>query len=150
MAGIEASDSLLAGVDWLVIGYAAGMATLMSVLVTLRARNQQAFAGQPLPGWSTLIPDTLLGGVVGTIAALVLPEVFAALRTFAGVSLIAGVGGVIGPKLVDWVSARGVGVLLTWVGGMGGKLSEAVAAEQQRKDGGGDGGNDENSTGAQR
>lgn len=149
MAGVEATDSLLAGVDWLVVGYAVGMATLMSVLVTLRDRNKQAFEGKPVPGWWTLIPDTLLGGVVGMVAAVGLPQLFVELRTFAGVSLIAGVAGALGPMITDLIRARGPGVLLAWLGSFSNKLSEAVAAEQRRKDGGGDSGTDGSSTGTQ-
>lgn len=130
--------SLLAGVDWLVVGYALGMATLMSVLTTLRARNQQQLTqpDAPVPGWWTIIPDTLLGGGVGTLLALIAPELFPALKTFAGLSLAAGVGGIVGPKLVDWVSSNGVDTLLSYVGSGAGRLAQAV--EKRRQEGGDD------------
>ncbi|AWT34505.1 hypothetical protein DM785_02300 [Deinococcus actinosclerus] len=138
MGNAEVPVSLLAGVDWLVVGYALGMATLMSVLTTLRLRNEQHLAqpDAPVPGWWTLIPDTLLGGVVGTLAALFLPEVFPVLKTFAGLSLSAGVGGILGPRLVDWVGSNGVDTLLSYVGSGAGRLARAV---EKRREAGGDG-----------
>ena len=128
--------SLLAGVDWRVMAYAAGMATLMSVLVTLRARNLQRAAGHPLTSWSTVIPDTLLGGLIGVIAAIVIPELYRPLRTFAGVTLLAGVGGVLGPRVTDWVAQRGLDTLLDWAASGAGRWSQAVA--QRRRPGGGE------------
>lgn len=132
--------SLLAGVDWLVIGYAAGMATLMSVLVTLRARNLQHAAGQPLTPWTAIIPDTLLGGLIGVMAALIVPEFIKSLRTFAGTTLLAGVGGILGPRVTDWVGSHGLSLALDWVASGTGRLADAA----RKRQGGGDDGQDAN------
>lgn len=128
MAAVPPTDSLLAGVDWPVIAYAACMAALASIFSTWRARNMQAEAGLPVSSWWTLIPDTGLGMIVGTLAALMVPELFKPLKTFAGVLILAGVGGVLGPKLTDLLSTKGIGILLAYVGSGAGKLSKAIAA----------------------
>jgi hypothetical protein len=132
------SPSLLAGVDWMVIAYAAGMATLMSVLVTLRARNLQQAAGNPLSSWVSVIPDTLLGGLIGVMFALLIPEFVKALKTFAGVTLLAGVGGVLGPRVTDWVGLHGMETVLDWAASGAGKFSEAVAKRRSVEGGGND------------
>lgn len=119
--------SLLSGVDWKVVGYAFGMGTLMSILITLRARAQPLPPGQTRPGWATLIPDTLLGGIIGVIFALGGPELFRALRSFLGVTILAGVGGILGPKLTDWVSLNGLDTLLDFAGGGADRFSKAIS-----------------------
>ena len=145
MAQPTTPASLLAGVDWLVVGYAFGMATLMSVLVTLRARNLQRAAGQALTSWSAIIPDTLLGGLIGVMFALAVPELVKSLKTFAGVTLLAGVGGVLGPRVTDWVALHGIDIALDWIGSGAGRLAQAVA--KRREEGGGDDGESNNQAG---
>ena len=146
MAQPTTPASLLAGVDWPVMVYAAGLATLMSVLVTLRARNLQRAAGQPLTSWSTVIPDTLLGGLVGVMLATIAPEVYKPLRSFAGVTLLAGVGGVLGPRVTDWVGTHGMETALDWIGSGAGRLAQAVA-RRRREGGGADNGENDNQAG---
>lgn len=119
--------SLLQNVDWLILGYAAGMATLMSILVTLRARNQQAATGKPLSSWASVIPDTLLGGLIGVMFALFIPELVKSLKTFSGITLLAGVGGVLGPRVTDWIGLHGLEAALDWAASGAGKFSQAVA-----------------------
>lgn len=126
--------SLLHSVDWLVVAYAFGMATLMSVLTTLRARNLQQIAGQPIPSWGAIVPDTLLGGVIGFMAAVIAPEVVKSLHTFAGVTLVAGVGGTLGPKLTDWIGSNGLDVLLDWLGSRAGGLASSIKKRQEGRD----------------
>lgn len=126
--------SLLHSVDWLVVAYAFGMATLMSVLTTLRARNLQQIAGQPIPSWGAIVPDTLLGGVIGFMAAVIAPEVIKSLHTFAGVTLVAGVGGTLGPKLTDWIGSNGLDVLLDWLGSRAGGLASSIRKRQEGRD----------------
>lgn len=126
--------SLLHSVDWLVVAYAFGMATLMSVLTTLRARNLQHIAGQPIPSWGAIVPDTLLGGVIGFMAAVIAPEVVKSLHTFAGVTLVAGVGGTLGPKLTDWIGSNGLDVLLDWLGSRAGGLASSIKKRQEGRD----------------
>lgn len=126
--------SLLHSVDWLVVAYAFGMATLMSVLTTLRARNLQQIAGQPIPSWGALVPDTLLGGVIGFMAAVIAPEIVKSLHTFAGVTLVAGVGGTLGPKLTDWIGSNGLDVLLDWLGSRAGGLASSIKKRQEERD----------------
>ncbi|MDP9763830.1 hypothetical protein [Deinococcus enclensis] len=126
--------SLLHSVDWLVVAYAFGMATLMSVLTTLRARNLQQIAGQPIPSWGAIVPDTLLGGVIGFMAAVIAPEVVKSLHTFAGVTLVAGVGGTLGPKLTDWIGSNGLDVLLDWLGSRAGGLASSIRKRQEGRD----------------
>ena len=133
--------SLLHSVDWLVVAYAFGMATLMSVLTTLRARNLQRVAGQPIPSWGAIVPDTLLGGVIGFMAAVIAPEVVKSLHTFAGVTLVAGVGGTLGPKLTDWIGSNGLDVLLDWLGSRAGGLAASIKKQQEGRD---DDGKDQN------
>ena len=138
--------SLLADVDWPVMVYAAGMATLMSVLVTLRARNLQRAAGQPLTGWTAVIPDTLLGGLIGVMFALAVPELVKSLKTFAGVTLLAGVGGVLGPRVTDWVALHGIDIALDWLSGGTGRLAQAAARRRAEKGGVDDGEGDGTAT----
>jgi hypothetical protein len=121
-------------VDWLVVAYAFGMATLMSVLTTLRARNLQHVAGQPIPSWGAIVPDTLLGGLIGFMAAVIAPEVVKSLHTFAGVTLVAGVGGTLGPKLTDWIGSNGLDVLLDWLAGRAGGLASAIRKRKGESD----------------
>ena len=142
-----APPSLLHSVDWLVVGYAFGMATLMSVLTTLRARNQQAAAGLPCPSWAAIIPDTLLGGLIGFMAAVTAPEVVKSLNTFAGVTLVAGVGGTLGPRITDWIGNNGLDVLLDWLGNRAGALGTAI---NKRKEGRDDADENDGSDGAAR
>ncbi|WP_104990848.1 hypothetical protein [Deinococcus sp. NW-56] len=136
-----APTSLLHGVDWPTVLYALGMATLMSVLTILRARNQQRALGQPLPGWADLIPDTLIGGLVGAMAAAFVPELWAPLKTFGGMTLCAGVGGTLGPKLTDWIGSNGLDTALDYVASGADRLSKAVS--KRRKGGGDDGSGDQ-------
>lgn len=137
MANIKPTDSILAGVDWQVLAYAAGMAAIMSLLTTLRARRLQHEAGVPLSSWMSLIPDTLLGGIIGAAFAVAIPEYIKPLKTFVGTFVLAGLGGILGPRVTDWISANGLDTLLDYLGSGAGRLSKAVAG---RKGGGHDGG----------
>ncbi|GAA3999994.1 hypothetical protein GCM10022631_08720 [Deinococcus rubellus] len=128
--------SLLDGVDWRAIGYALALATAMSILTTWRARNAQRLLGKPLSPWTALIPDTLLGGLVGTMAAVIVPQFYKPLGGFVGTTLLSGGFAVLGPKITDWWGDKGIGVLLRYAGTMAGGVTTALV---QKKDGQDDG-----------
>ncbi|GGR39748.1 hypothetical protein [Deinococcus ruber] len=129
------TDSIFKHLDWSVVLYAAGMATLMSLLLTLRARNLQRAAGLPLSPWPTMIPDTLIGTVTGVLLAVGVPLLYKPLNTFSGVGLLAGAGGALGPKIWDLISARGLNLGLTWLASSVAGPLAALAAKAAAKDG---------------
>lgn len=100
--------SLFGSIDWSAVAYAAFMATLISVLMTVRQRNLQAAAGKPLSPWRTVIPDTLIGTVTGTLLALGVPAKWPELHTVSGIGFLAGVGGLLGPKIWALVASNGL------------------------------------------
>lgn len=131
-------QGLFASLDWQVIAYAASMSAVSSFFSLLRARNNQISAGLPVSSWMTIFPDVALGTLVGTVAALAIPQWFKPLNTYVGILLIAGVGGVLGPKITDSLSQNGVGVLLDYLGSGAGRLSKAIAAKKGDDNGGKD------------
>ncbi|PJI52968.1 hypothetical protein CTI14_35090 [Methylobacterium radiotolerans] len=80
------------------------------------------------------MPDTLLGGVIGFMAAVIAPGGLKSLHTFAGVTLVAGVGGTLGPKLTDWIGSNGLDVLLDWLGSRAGGLASSIKKRQEGRD----------------
>lgn len=108
-------NNIFSGLDWVNVGYSAFMATLIGVLHTWRTRNQQAARRRKLSPWRAVIPDVLIGTVTGTLLSTGLPPHFPQLDNFTGVSTLAGVGGLLGPKLWDLVSSNGLNVLLDYV-----------------------------------
>lgn len=127
--------SVLSGVDWLAVGYAFGMATLWSLLTTARARNIQRSLGKPLSPWTALIPDTLIGGLIGGFACIIVPHFYPPAGELWGLSLLAGVGGTLGPRITDWVQEKGLETLLRWAAGSSVKLLETLAAKKGGSDG---------------
>lgn len=125
--------SLLSGVQWGDVLYAFAMGALVSVLMTLREHNGSPEAGRPRLQFSRLLVDTLIAGILGTGGALFLIGMFPKLATFAGLTLLSGAIGAIGPKGADWFRNNGLKVGLAWVGSQAGAFSKAVAAQ-----GGGD------------
>ncbi|GAA4015757.1 hypothetical protein GCM10022631_29990 [Deinococcus rubellus] len=140
---MEKTTSLLDGVDWRAIGYALALAIAMSVLTTWRARNTQRLLGKPLSPWTSLIPDTLLGGLIGTMAAVIVPQFYKPLQGFTGTTLLAGGFAVLGPKITDWWGDKGIGVLLRYAGTMAGGVATALAEKKEGKNDGKDDGKDE-------
>lgn len=128
--------SIFAGLDVWVIGYAAFMATLVSVLTTLRSRNAQRARGLPLSPWWTLIPDTGLGSIAGTFLAIGVPTHVPLLNNFSGVGFLAGAGGAAGPYLWDLLSSKkGAEMILdAFAAYAAGPLAKFLAA-RQKKDG---------------
>lgn len=133
-----AKESLVANVDWPAIIYGFCMATIVSLLVTLRARNTERALGKPLTPWHFMIPDTLLGGIVGGLSSLAGPEFVPVLRNAAGVFLCAGLGGALGWRVTDWWQGNGLGVVIEWIGNGAGAVSKALKtqAEKTREPGG--------------
>jgi hypothetical protein len=127
--------SIFAAFDPWVALYAAVMATLISLLLTGRARNAQRALGLPLSSWWAVIPDTGLGTLLGTGAALWLPQIWPVLNTITGVGLVAGVGGVLGPKFWDVVRSRGLDLLLDLLAvTVAGPVSKVLASRQKGGD----------------
>jgi hypothetical protein len=131
--------SIFAGLDLWVVLYAAGMASFISILTTWRARNSLRARGLPLDtSWLTAIPDTLAGALVGTFAGVLIPPHVPILDNLSGVTALCGGGGILGPKLWDLISSKGLNALLLTVSGpILGALAKNLAA--QNKDGDSDG-----------
>ena len=110
-------SNVFAAVDPHVVLYSAFMATLISLLMTARDRNRQRVQGLPLSPWLTVVPDTLIGTLTGTLLALALPERISQLNSVSGIGFLAGFGGVAGPKLWDLISKDGLGIVLKALAG---------------------------------
>ncbi|ULH17332.1 hypothetical protein MF271_19270 (plasmid) [Deinococcus sp. KNUC1210] len=132
---MEQQHSIFQGLDLSVILYAAGMAALISVLTTWRSRNAQRARGLPLSPWLTVIPDMLIGTITGVIFALVGPVLYKPLHSLAGITTLAGAGGVLGPKIWDLISARGLDLGLTWLASAVAGPLAALATRAAAKDG---------------
>lgn len=133
--------SVFAGLDLGTVLYAAFMATLISLIMTLRERNRQAAQQLPLTPWRTVIPDTVLGTITGTACALGLPMVWPSLHNVVAVGVLAGAGGVLGPKVWDLISTNGLQVGLQAIAesaaGPLAKLARAAATASAPKTGAG-------------
>ena len=130
--------SIFSGLDLYTVKYAAGMAFAASGLPTWKARTAQLAQGLPLSSWLTALPDTLIGMLIGTAAGVFIPPHIPVLHNLSGVSALCGIGGILGPKLWDLISSRGLNALLSLVPGpILGPLAKALAA--QNKDGDSDG-----------
>lgn len=110
-----AAGEIFKDLDVVTVGYAAFMATLISLLHTWSTRNRQAIKGEKLSPWRTVIPDTLIGTITGSLLAAGVPDLWPKFHSFTGVSLIAGTGGLLGPKLWDLISNNGMSLLLDYV-----------------------------------
>ena len=134
--------SFFAGLDLWVVLYAACMALVASWLTTLRARQAQRRQGLPLSSWLTAIPDTVTGAVVGTGLAVLVPKVWHPADNFTGVSLLAALGGITGPRLWDFTSSeQGFKSMLYALGNTLVPLLGKFMASQPKKDGDQDGHN---------
>ena len=126
------------GVNWHVVAYAAFMATLISVLMISRRRNEQASRGLPLPPWHRVLPDVALGTIFGTLAALGIPPFFPWLNTLSGLALLAGLGGLAGPKLLDkvlhWIEDQGWQTLLEYIATKAAGPLAAIASAAAEKE----------------
>lgn len=122
--------SLLHGVQWGDVSYAFAMGALVSVLLTLREHNGAPQAGRGRLRLQKLLVDTLIAGILGTGGALFLIGWFPKLATFAGLTLLSGAIGAIGPKFTDWFRAHGVNVALRWIGGQSSALGKALAEKE--------------------
>lgn len=123
---------LFDSIDWSAVAYAAFMATLISVLMTVRQRNLQAAAGKPLSPWRTVIPDTLIGTVTGTLLALGVPAKWPALHTVSGIGFLAGAGGLLGPKIWALVASSGLQIgLKAAAGALAGPLGALAKAASE-------------------
>ncbi|WP_407543764.1 hypothetical protein Q0M94_28595 (plasmid) [Deinococcus radiomollis] len=129
--------SIFSGLDLWVVYYASGMAFVTSGLTTWRARNAQRLKGLPLSSWLTAIPDTLAGMLIGTALGVFVPPHVASLDNLSGVTVLCGGGGILGPKLWDLISNRGLSAALSLLPGPLAPLAKALAA--QNKDGDSDG-----------
>lgn len=142
--------SVFAGLDLGTVLYAAFMATLISLVMTLRERNRQAAQQLPLTPWRTAVPDTILGTVTGTAFALGFPMVWPSLHNVVAVGVLAGAGGVLGPKVWDLISTNGLQVGLQAIAesaaGPLAKLARAAATASAPKTGGGQEGDDDAGT----
>lgn len=107
-------NNIFSGLDWVNVGYSAFMATLIGVLHTWRTRNQQAARRRKLSPWRAVIPDVLIGTFTGMLLSTGIPPHLEKLDNFTGVSMLAGVGGVLGPKIWDLVSSNGLSLLLDY------------------------------------
>lgn len=108
----DSPASLMSGMDWPAFLYSLSIALVASLLSVIRARNIQKLLGKPLSPWHTVITDTLLGGLVGGVLGLAGPMAFKLLQNPAGVLSCAGVGGILGPALTDWIRDAGPDALL--------------------------------------
>jgi hypothetical protein len=89
--------------------------------------------------WLTAIPDTLTGAAVGTGLAVLIPRVWHPADNFTGVSLLAALGGIAGPRLWDFVSSEsGFKAMLYILGNTAAPLLGKFLATQ-KKDGDADG-----------
>ena len=123
--------SIFSGIDLWVVGYAAGMGLLASILTTWKAHNLQSSNGRPLSSWLSAIPDTLIGMLIGVaLGVLVAPRV-GMLNNLSGVTLLAGLGGILGPKFWDLISSRGLNAVLSMVPGPLAPLAKALAAQNK-------------------
>lgn len=121
------TSSIFASLDLWVVGYAAGMALVASGLTIWRARNAQRLQGLlPLTHFGGAIPDTLTGMVVGTFLGVLGPGIWKTLDNLTGISLLAGLGGIVGPKLWDLLSSKGLGIALNAIPGPIGKALAAA------------------------
>jgi type IV secretory pathway VirB2 component (pilin) len=128
------TQSIFAGLDLWVIAYAASMALVASLLTTVRAREAQRRQGLPLSSWLTTIPDTATGAVVGTLLAVIVPRVWAPANNFTGVSLLAALGGIAGPRLWDFASSeRGFRSMLYALGNTAAPLLGKFLAAQPKE-----------------
>lgn len=126
--------SIFKGLDLWVVAYAAGMALVASWLTTVRAREAQRRQGLPLSSWLTTIPDTTTGAVVGTLLAILVPRVWAPADNFTGVSLLAALGGIAGPRLWDFASSeRGFKSMLYALGNTAAPLLGKFLAAQPKE-----------------
>lgn len=105
---------IFTGLDPRLLIFAALTAASLNVLMALRARNRLVLSGQPVPPLhvDALIVDMLLGTVVGVGLALGVPELVPRLHTFTGALMLSGVGGILGPKVLDTVVSDGLDILL--------------------------------------
>jgi FtsH-binding integral membrane protein len=126
--------SIFKNLDWQVVLYAASMAIVMSIVMTWRARNHQKAAGLALASWTSLVPDTIIGTITGTVAAIGVPLVVPVLQTFLGVTACAGVGGVLGPKLWDFIQGNGMGIFKAWIANAFTGLGKAMATATKDKE----------------
>lgn len=132
------NHSIFDGLDLWVVLYAAGMALVASGLTTWRARNAQRQQGLPLSPWLAAIPDTLAGALIGTGLGVLVPPHVPVLDNLSGITVLGGSGGILGPKLWDLISSKGLNAALSVVTGpLLGPLAKALAA--QNKDGDSDG-----------
>lgn len=108
------TPDIFSGLDPRLLIFSALTAAVMNLLMTLRARNRLVLSGQPVPPLhvDALIVDMLLGTVVGVGLALGVPEIVPRLHNFTGALMLSGVGGILGPKVLDTVVSDGLDILL--------------------------------------
>lgn len=125
-------QNIFDGVDLEVVAYAAFMSTLISLVMTMRERNKQRLTGLPLSPWSTVLPDTLIGLLTGVGLALTVPRASPMFNNVTGVGFLAGFGGIVGPKLWDFISTNGLGIgLKALAGSLAGPLGQLAKAAQE-------------------
>lgn len=90
-----------------------GVSLTVAALSGMRLRQQLPQTQRP--HWTATLTDTLLGGLVGGLAAFALASGLPALNTAPGVLLCAAVGGSLGLNLAEFLRTKGLGVLLRWV-----------------------------------
>lgn len=123
------TPGVLTGVDWTAVLYAFAMGALTSTLLTLRDYNTSTDPDRPRLRAVPLLIDTLIAGLVGMGGALLIMGLFPRVNNFAGLTLLSGAGGAIGPKVAELWRRRGSGVLLEWAGAQAGAFAKAVAAK---------------------
>ncbi|MFC4637004.1 hypothetical protein [Deinococcus hohokamensis] len=130
------TENIFSGVDWHAVAFASGVGVVWSLVLTWRARNAQALRNLPLTPWRTVLPDTVVATFTGTVSALFVPTLAPALKTFAGVALLAMGGAAVGPKLWAFVSRNGFDTLIDFAASSAsGPLQKLAQAAAKRKDG---------------
>ncbi|MBZ9713736.1 hypothetical protein [Deinococcus multiflagellatus] len=128
--------AFLSAVDWSLVAYAAGMGALVSLLETVRSRNAQRGKQLPLSPWGTVLPESLVSALVGTLGTLVITGLVKPLRTFEGVGLVAAVLAVIVPRAWEFLRNNGWEVAVDWAAasatGPLQKLAEKAAARTKK------------------
>ena len=123
--------SIFSGLDLYTVKYAAGMAFMVSGLNTWRNREAQRLKGARLSSWLSAIPDTLAGMLIGTGLGVLVPPHVPLLENFSGVTVLCGIGGILGPKFWDLISSKGLNAALSLVPGPLAPFAKALAGQNK-------------------
>ena len=127
-------DSILREVDFFALLVALGVASLLSLLSTLRARGIQAALNKPLTPLTAVLNDTLLGGILGGFGAMYVVHEVEAFHSGPALLLLAGLFSSFAPNLTDWLREDGVDIVKRLLKRFAGALGEALDEEEKDDD----------------